>query len=113
MHNDAVADLEVVAKRELHVLERLEVLTTAPENMRCEQPAKLDTQPNILAANRRAIKGVPEPEQRLHALKSLLVTIAVVLRLERDVARIERRQRDTRGLRQALVRDRGIPLRGV
>ena len=51
---------------------------------------------DVLPAERGAVEAVPEPEQRLHPGEPRRIDVGVVLRLERDVAGIEREQRDPR-----------------
>ena len=69
---------------------------------------------DVLPADRQAVERVPEPEQRLHALEARLVAVAVVLGLERDVARVAGREREARGRRASSgVGDRGIEAPGV
>jgi hypothetical protein len=95
------------------VLEALEVRAAAPEDVRREETAQLHAELHVLAPERRPVERVPEPEQRLHALELLLVAVAVVLRLERDVARVEHRQREPRGLRQRRILERRVELTRV
>src|SRR5947209_18091681 len=68
--DNVVTDLHVVAEGEFHVVERLEVLATALEDVAREQSAQLDAEPHVLSPRRRSIEGIPEPQQRLHALKA-------------------------------------------
>ena len=111
VHHHVVAALDVVAERELHVLERLEPLAAALEDVRREQPPEPHAELDVLPARGEPVERVPEPEQRLHALELLVVDVGVVLRLERDVARVERGEREARAERNLGVRERGLVVR--
>ncbi len=95
------------------MLERLEVLTAALEDVRRQRSAESHPQVHVLSAERRAVEGVPEPEERLHALEARIVALGVVLGLERDVARIEREEREARGVGKRGVVDGRLPVRRV
>ena len=62
------------------------------------------------APARTAIERIPQPQERLHRLKARVVALAVVFRLERDVARIHGGERQSRRHRQRRVFDRGLPI---
>ena len=66
---------------------------------------------HILSAEGRAVERIPEPEKGLYPLKFLIITLAVIFGLERDVAGIQRRQRDPDTRRNRLVLDGGLPVR--
>src|SRR6185312_6414227 len=59
---------------------------------------------------RTAVERVPEPEQRLDALEAGLVAVAVVLRFERHLPRVHRRQRQPRRGGEPFVGDRRFPV---
>ena len=93
MDHDVVAHLHLVAEGELDVLEAFEVLAAARKNPWRQDAAELDAEVHVLAAERRTVERIPEPEQRLHPGELLDVHLGVILGLERDVARIEAEQR--------------------
>jgi hypothetical protein len=111
--DDVVAHLHVVAEGELDMLERLEVLAAPPEDVRREDPPELDAQIDVLASGDGAVERIPEPEERLHALELRLIAVGVVLGLEGDVARIERRQGDARAEGNRRILDRFLPRRRI
>src|SRR6185503_8218150 len=99
-----------VAEREFHVLESLEVLAAALEDVRREQAPQTNTQLHVLPAERSAIERIPEPEQRLDLLKPRVVALGVVLGLQGDVARIERRESEPRRGGKLGIRDGCLPI---
>src|SRR5205085_6125396 len=111
--DDVIADFHVVAERELDVVKRLEVLSTSLEDVPSEYPPELDTEPHVLCSRGRAVEGIPEPEQGLDALEALLITVGVVLGLERDVARVHGRQREPRRHGRPRIVDGRLPVLGV
>src|SRR6266576_1813814 len=113
MDDDVVADFQVVAKRELNIVEGFEVLSASLEDVARQQPAQLHAEPHVLTAGRGAVERIPQPEQRLYTLKALLIAVGVILGLERDVARVHRRQRKSRRRGQSRVADRGVPVSGM
>ena len=78
------------------MLERLEVLATPLEDVAGEEAPKLNAEPDVLAGGRAPVERIPEPEERLVPLKLFVVAIGVILGLERDVARVHRRERESR-----------------
>ncbi len=106
MDDDVIAHLELVAVRELDVLEALEVLADAREDERRQDATELDRHVDILPAHRQPVERIPEPEQRLHARELRLVHVGVILGLQRDIARIagiERHAGGERGIGDALA----------
>jgi hypothetical protein len=54
--DDVIADVHVVAERELDVLERFEVFAATVEDVRCEDAAETDAEVDVLAAEWGAVK---------------------------------------------------------
>jgi len=105
-----VPDLHVVPERELHVLERLEVLAAPLEDLLREDPPQLHAQLHVLASGHRAVERVPEPEERLHGLELRVVAVGVELGFQGDVAWVQRRQGEARSHRNLLIGHRLFPI---
>ena len=73
--------------------------------------AQPDAGEHVLAAQRRPVERVPQPEQGLHPLELLVMAVGVELGLERDVPRIHREECRPRGERDLLVFDGSLPVR--
>src|SRR5674476_1391351 len=110
VNDDVVADIHVVSVEELDELKRLEVLAATLEDSLSEQPPKLHAEGDVLPAERCAVERIPEPEKRLHRLEERVIAVRVELRLERDVARIERGQCEPGSHRQRLIGDGRLQL---
>jgi len=88
LDDDVVAELEVVAHRELDVLEELGVLPHPLEDEGGER--RPDPNPAVDAlAEGGLVEALPEPEQGLDPLKLLLVGGGVVFGLEGNVGGVE------------------------
>jgi hypothetical protein len=79
-------------------VEGLKVPPHPGKDVRCEDSAEPHAEMDI-AAERRPIKALPEPDKGLDLGIPRRIHIRVVFRLQRDVSRIQREQRDPGGLR--------------
>src|SRR3954462_4366729 len=110
VNDNIVPNFHVVAVRELDVLKCFEILSAALEYLLRENSPQLHSDIDVLPTHRRTVKRIPEPQQRLYWLKLLVLTLAVVFRLERDVARVERCEREPRSCRHTLILYRRFPV---
>ncbi len=83
-----VFDGEVVAVRNLHAVENLDVLADVLEDVFGQHGTHAKAQP-VIQAGGRAVKHHPEPDQGFALGVFLRVHVAIVFRLQRRVARIE------------------------
>ena len=83
-----VADFDVVATRELHLLKGFEVLSAAAENPLGQESAERDPQLDVLSQS-RAIEHLPQPLERLDLRILVEVDLAVVLGLQCHIPRIQ------------------------
>src|SRR6202789_43977 len=83
-----VADGEGVAVGELDVVEDLDVLAQMAKDVATQHAAKAEPQP-VIESNRRAVEHLPEPDERLAKRIFFWIDVAVILRLEGCVTRVE------------------------
>jgi hypothetical protein len=89
MNDDVIANFNVVAERELNMLEALEILATAAEYVGSEQTAETNSELDVLSSKWRAVKRVPKPQKRLDLLKTNGIAVRIVLGLKSHIARIQ------------------------
>ena len=83
---------------------------------RREHAPEPHAQVDVLAADRRSVERIPQPQEWLDALEFFVVAFAVVFGLESYVARIERCKSYPRRARDGIICDRCLPvarIRGI
>src|SRR6266508_4395571 len=104
VNRHTVADGEVVAEGELHLVEDADVLAAVLEDPLREHRPHLRAQAHV-ASDRGVVEHLPEPEERFDGRPFLQVDLPVVLRLHGRVAGIEGREQRLHPDGQAPVRE--------
>ena len=81
MDHHVVSDFQIIAERDLHMVECFEVPAALPKNPLGQEPSELHAEMHVFG-QRTPVEHLPEPDERLDTFVPLQVDLRVVLGFE-------------------------------